>query len=265
MRMGEWMNWRVACVVLFFSVLLLVAMPVEAQDDGLTISVSKQMGYNMGSQIQGTFKIRVREPENLASVVFRIDGEVIGEAVTAPFELRFETGDYSPGWHEVDAVGTTGDGKSLQSKVLSFQFVSNEAAMKGAMQLLVPVLVLVFGALAVSAIMPLLSGRKLQPYDPEVYTPDAPRNYGMVGGAVCPKCGRPFGIHWWGLNISFVGKFDRCPHCGKWSLVRRATRDDLMAAEAAEYTEHTPSKLQPQTTEEEKLREHVEDSRYTEL
>ena len=132
-------------------------------------------------------------------------------------------------------MGKTADGKTLQSNTLSFQFVSNEAANKSMVRLVVPILVLVFGAMVLSAVVPLITGRKKQPYAPETYTPGEPRSYGVFGGTVCPKCERPFGIHWWGLNISFVGKYDRCPHCGKWSLVRRATREALMAAEAARY------------------------------
>ena len=50
-------NRRIARIVVLLSVCLLVAMPVLGQEDGLTISVSKQFGYNMGSQIQGTFKV----------------------------------------------------------------------------------------------------------------------------------------------------------------------------------------------------------------
>lgn len=30
-----------------------------------------------------------------------------------------------------------------------------------------------------------------------------------------------------------VGKFDRCEHCGKWSITRRATPQELSAAEEA--------------------------------
>jgi hypothetical protein len=28
-----------------------------------------------------------------------------------------------------------------------------------------------------------------------------------------------------------VGRLERCPHCGKWSMVRRATPQELEAAE----------------------------------
>lgn len=257
--MGEWGRWAVAMMV----VVGVLAAPVWGQEAGLTISVSKQFGYNMGSQIQGTFKIRVRGPEDLAAVTFLLDGEMLGEATAAPFELSFKTDEYAPGWHEISAVGKTTGGQTLESKRLSFQFVSAADAGKGTMQLVLPILVLVVIATAAAGIAPLLSGRKPPVYDPTAYTPSEPRSYGMLGGVVCPKCGRPFGMHWWGFNISLVGKYDRCPHCGKWSLVRRASREALIAAEAAEYAENTAAAPRPAPNAEEKLREQLDDSRFT--
>ncbi len=275
--MGEWVNERIGesanrrmgvlrCRVIgaLLVVWLLAVMPVWAQDEGLSISVSKQFGYNMGSQIQGTFKIRVRGPEDLATVTFLLDGETLGEATTAPFELSFKTDEYAPGWHEVTAVGTTTGGQTLTARTLSFQFVSVDAAGKSMVKLVVPILVLVVIATLATGVFPMLSSRnKAAAYDPTSYTPGEPRNYGMLGGTVCPKCGRPFGIHLWGLNISLVGKFDRCPHCGKWSLVRRASREALLDAEAAEYADHTATTPRPTMSAGEKLREQLDDSRFT--
>ncbi len=260
-RIGEWTSRIVATALVLW---LLVAMPVLAQDEGLSISVSKQFGYNMGSQIQGTFKIRVRGPEDLASVAFLLDGETFGEATTSPFELSFKTDDYASGWHEITAVGTTVGGQALTARTLSFQFVSADAAGKSMVKLIVPILVLVVIATLATGVFPMLSGRKkAMAYDSASYTPGEPRNYGMLGGAVCPKCGRPFGIHLWGLNISLVGKFDRCPHCGKWSLVRRATREALIEAEAAEYAENTAAAPRLILDVKEKVREQLDDSRFT--
>jgi len=267
--MSESVNRRIGglrCrgIVALLAVWLLAAMPVLAQDEGLSISVSKQFGYNMGSQIQGTFKIRVRGPEDLVSVAFLLDGETLGEATTAPFELSFKTDRYAPGWHEITAVGTTASGQTLTARTLSFQFVSAEAAGQSMVKLLVPILVLVVITTLATGVFPLLSGRKkATPYDPASYTPGKPRDYGILGGAVCPKCGRPFGIHFWGLNVSLVGKFDRCPHCGKWSLVRRASREALIEAEAAEYAQNTAAAPRPVLAAEEKLREQLDDSRFT--
>jgi len=238
-------------------------VPVLAQEEELRISVSKQFGYNMGSQIQGTFKIRVRGPEDLAAVTFLLDGEPLGEATSAPFELSFKTDGYVPGWHEIAAVGTTTGGQTLKTRPLSFQFVSAETAGEGLVKLIVPVFVLVVVAILATGVLPMLTGRKHSSgYDPTSYTPGEPRSYGIFGGVVCPKCGRSFGMHWWGFNISFVGKYDRCPHCGKWSLVRRASREALMAAEAVEYAENTASSPLTASNTEEKLREQLDDSRF---
>jgi len=259
--MGEWGRWVVATLLI---VGLLAALPVGGQETGLTLTVSKQIGYNMGSQIQGTFKIRVRGPADLASVTFLLDGEPLGEASAAPFELSFKTDKYAPGWHEITAVGTTTDGQTLTARSLRFQFVTAQDAGKGVVQIVVPVLMLVLIFTAVTAIFPLLASRKPAPiYDPSAYTPGEPRNYGLLGGVVCPKCGRPFGMHWWGLNISLVGKYDRCPHCGKWSLVRRASREALLEAEAAEYAAYVAATPRPTPAAETQLREQLEDSRFT--
>ncbi len=260
-RSGAWGRWFIAAVL---AVGLLTALPVRAQDGELTISVSKQIGYNMGSQIQGTFKIKVRGPADLASVTFLLDGEPLGEATAAPFELSFKTDKYAPGWHEITAIGTTTGGQTLTARTLRFQFVTAEEAGEGVVKLVAPILVLVLAAAVVTGVFALLAGRKPAPvYDPSTYTPGEPRDYGLLGGTVCPKCGRPFGIHWWGLNISLVGKYDRCPHCGKWSLVRRAGREALLEAEAAEYAAHVAASPRPASDAETQLREQLDNSRFT--
>jgi Zn ribbon nucleic-acid-binding protein len=91
----------------------------------------------------------------------------------------------------------------------------------------------------------------------------AKRNYGWLGGAVCPKCGRPFALHIWGLN-AVGGKYDRCDHCGKWNYVRRATPQALAAAEAAEVTPDSAASSIPQPTPEDRLRKQLDDTRYIE-
>jgi len=239
-------------------------VPALAQESGLTISISKQFGYNLGSQIQGTFKIKVRGPEDLAAVTFLLDGETLGAATAAPFELSFKTDAYAPGWHEITAVGTTSGGQTLTARTLSYQFVSADAAGKSTLQLILPILILVVVATVATGLFPLLSGRKKSAaYDPASYTPGEPRHYGALGGVVCPKCGRPFAMHLGSINLSFVGRYDRCPHCGKWSRVHRASREALMEAEAAEYAAHMASAPHPVLNHEEKLREQIDDSRFT--
>jgi len=86
----------------------------------------------------------------------------------------------------------------------------------------------------------------------------ARRDYGLLGGAICPKCGRPFGLHWWAPNL-IGSKFDRCSHCGRWSVVGRASHEALAAAEAAEEAAAPEA---PELNPEEKLRRQIEESRY---
>jgi hypothetical protein len=62
-----------------------------------------------------------------------------------------------------------------------------------------------------------------------------------------------------GLNL-VTRKLERCPYCGKWSLVSRASREALAAAEAAEAEASKPAI--PEPSPEEKLRQQLEESRY---
>lgn len=56
------------------------------------------------------------------------------------------------------------------------------------------------------------------------------KGYGYLGGTVCPSCDRPFAIHLWSLRL-MVSRYDRCPHCKKWSFVNRQSAEVLTAAE----------------------------------
>jgi len=86
-----------------------------------------------------------------------------------------------------------------------------------------------------------------------------PITYGLAGGAVCPKCGLPFSRSIFGLNL-LVGKLSRCPHCGKWSVVGRASPEELSAAEAKLRGEAQPA--QPAVDAEAQLRKRIEESKY---
>ena len=59
------------------------------------------------------------------------------------------------------------------------------------------------------------------------------------------------------------GKLTPCPHCGKWSIVKRASMSDLQAAEQAELI---VEEVQiPEVSDEEKLRKELDDSKYQNL
>ena len=88
---------------------------------------------------------------------------------------------------------------------------------------------------------------------------NAQQGYGPAGGAICPKCGRPFARNLLSPNL-LAGKLSRCPHCGKWSVVSRATPAALAAVEAASSAS-TPSPA-ADLSPEEKLRRQIDESRY---
>jgi len=151
------------------------------------------------------------------------------------------------------AVGYSASGQEYRSNVLTATFVSASEGGQAALRFAIPVLVVVFGAILLAALVPLITGRKTKNLPP-----GSPRQY-PLGGAICPKCGRPFAVHLYGLNLG-LGKLDRCPYCGKWSVVRHASMDKLRAAEEAEL-EGEKAQV-PELSEEEKLKKELDDSKY---
>lgn len=250
-----------ATLMVLAAALLFSLQSVQAQDDDeLTFSMSRDFGYASGTgQIQGTFSMRVEGPENLVRVVFLIDGQPIGEDSQAPFRLQFSTDTYEPGIHSLGAVGYTQDGRQLQTPERRLEFVTAEEGTRAALAIVIPIFSLVIILTLASYGIPFLLHRKKS-------TPlGTPRNYGLVGGTICPKCQRPFAMNIMGFNL-LVGKLDRCPHCGKWSLVRRVPLEILRAAEIAEKANaQTPGASLNGLTEEEKLKKALEDSRYRDI
>ena len=235
---------------------LLAVFATQAQSNELSISFSRDFGYaSGGGDIQGLFSIKVGGPDTLTKVVFYIDDAVIGEDTEAPFKLQFNTDNYSLGEHTVYAIGTTSDGSELKTQIVHANFVSASEGTQAAVRILVPILGLVVVAVLLAAFVPIITGRKTIPLEP-----GTPRNYPM-GGAICPKCQRPFAVHIYGINLG-LGKFDRCPYCGKWSVVRRTSLQDLRAAEEAELTHAQETGQVPGMSEEEKLKKQLDDSKY---
>jgi len=66
------------------------------------------------------------------------------------------------------------------------------------------------------------------------------------------------------LNL-VVGKYDRCPYCGKWSLTRAASPSQLAAAEAAEVEAITQAEQASPIDEAKQLGRDLDDSRYRDL
>jgi DNA-directed RNA polymerase subunit RPC12/RpoP len=233
---------------------MIIALPALAQEETLTLSLSRDWGYGgFGGDIQGTFSFHARGPVNLSRVEFYIDDQKIGEDAAAPFDLQFVTDNYPLGAHEMYAVGYTDDGKSIRSNSYARTFVPASEGGAAALSIVIPLMVVIFGAMALSAVIPMLMGRKTV-----TLAAGTQRTY-TFGGGVCPKCGRPFAFQLLSMNM-LAGKFTRCPYCGRWSIVRGASMQQLRAAEQAEL-EAEKGQI-PEATEEEKLKKAMDDSKF---
>lgn len=243
-------------VFLALTLCLLAVSAAFAQDEGITLKMSRDFGYSSGTgDIQGLFSMKVTGPDNLVRVEFYIDETMIGEITAAPFRLQFTTDDYPLGLHNMYAIGYTSDGQELRSRVLTGNFVSAEAGWDSAGKILVPMVSVLLVAILLAVVLPavLTRGKREQlPLGEE-------RRYGIHGGGICPKCRRPFVMHLWGMNLG-LSRYDRCPYCGKWSVVRVQPLAKLREAEKAELT--WAQAEAPQASEEDRLRKEIEDSKY---
>jgi hypothetical protein len=249
--------FRIILISLFFSWHAQTTQP----EDALQLRLRRSFGYSSGSgAIQGTFTLNATGPDDLVKVEFYLDGGSLGEDVTAPFQLRFVTDDYELGDHTFQASGSTSSGTELHSNEIQVRFVTAAEGWQAGLRIVVPLLVIVGGAILLSTVVPLLFTRGKRVDLPS----GTPRSYGFFGGAICPKCKRPFGLHIYGLNV-LAGKLDRCPYCGKWSVVRSSGKNELDAAEAAELTTDQGNRFQPDIDSEEQLRREADESRFSDL
>jgi hypothetical protein len=246
----------VATLVTIF-VSLTVMSVVSAQSEELKLSLSRDFGSaGFNGDIQGTFTLKASGPANLERVQFFLDDTLLGEDTEAPFAIQFVTDNYPTGAHVFSATGYPTDGKQITSTTISAVFVSKEEGAAGALKVIVPILVVVFGYMVISALSTMVNVRK-----GKKLPAGAPRSYSF-GGGICPKCKRPFGFPILGLKM-IVGRLMPCPHCGKWSIMKRASISDLHSAELAELDKEENQFFK--NSEEEKRRKELDDSRYQNL
>jgi hypothetical protein len=227
---------------------------VSAQSGDLQLTLSKRMGLALGDQIQGTFELGVAGASDLTSVTYTIDGKEMATVTQPPFRYTFSTDSYAPGRHQFAATAKTSGGLTLQSTAIDAELLTASEGMQSFTRVLGPILgILAVVIVAMLALQLLPMGRTRRHYEQ-----GGVRNYGAAGGAICPKCGRPFARSMFGLNL-VTGKLERCPYCGKWSITRPASIESLRAAEQAEAHADTPTVRV--TTPEELLRQQIEDSR----
>jgi hypothetical protein len=228
----------------------------------LKLGLSRDFGYGgFGNDIQGLFSMKINNPPaNLAKVDFFIDSTNIGEDTQAPFSLQFNTDSYPLGSHNLSAQGYTTDGQQINSNTIQVQFVAASAGTQTVLKIILPIIGLVVLMIVVSFALPLILNKgKLS-----TLATGTQRNYGIGGGAICPKCGRPFPLRLWFINVG-IKKIDRCPFCGKWSLVNRSSMAELRAAEAAELSQSPETISVPTESAEEKLNKEIDESKYQDM
>jgi len=204
----------------------------------------------------GNFNHSVNGPsENIRSVTYLIDGQVMATVNEAPFSLTYETGDYTLGLHELSARVETLDGRTVETAVRRFEFVSSEVEFASVRSIIVPIMVAVLLMMIIGIGSQFLIMRGKNNH----LEPGTPRTYGIRGGAICPRCSRPFSRHLWAFNLG-PKMYDRCDFCGKWSLVGRASQDELRAAERAELVAAQPNLVEK--NKEDDLRRMIDESKY---
>ncbi|MDY6845989.1 MAG: hypothetical protein SVP52_02505, partial [Chloroflexota bacterium] len=161
---------------------------------------------------------------------FYIDDEILQSVETVPYKYQFQTDGFEPGIHRLYAEVILKDGSTKTTSFAQYKFLGREEANRQIRRLFIGIGVAIVGSLlGVVLIQSLLikkSGKR-------PHQPGEARNYGLMGGTICKKCGRPFPRHIWGINL-VVGRLDRCDNCGKWSMTVRATPKALRLAEEAE-------------------------------
>ena len=239
----------IICVFLFPTAAL-----AQEEPPSITLILTRDFGYGgFGGDIQGTFSMKVSGPDDLVEVQFYIDDILIGTDTESPFRLQFHTDSFEPGNHKMSAIGILSDGSEVHSNEFIRFFLSGEDAMGNTLGVLIPLLAVIIGISVIGVVAPMLFGKKgkQRPIG----------EYGTAGGAVCPRCQLPYSRHFLGINLG-LGKLERCPHCGKWAIVRRATPNELVEAEARLRLDREEGIKDIPKDEEESLRQALEDSRF---
>jgi hypothetical protein len=251
------MRKKVIMIVMVLGVVVLfssfASISSAAQTAGLTLSLSRDFGYaGFNNDIQGLFSITVQGPSGLERVEYYLDSTKLGESQNPPFRLQFTTDSYALGWHKLTAVGYMTDGRALNSNSITVEFVPA----KSSLGVILPILAVVLLAVLAASLIPLLSGRKLARL-----TPGSERSYGVGGGAVCPRCDRPFPLTIFSMHVGSQ-KLARCPFCGKWSFVHAEALDVLRRAEKDEIDKSEPLGPVARETEADTMNKDIDESKY---
>lgn len=216
-------------LLIFIMMIVSITTSASAQDEeGYRVSLRREFGYGAGSNVRGTMSLRlVGDEEAVEQVAFFIDDKPLVTVQTSPFKTQFDTDNIGVGWHDMKALVTLKDGRQITTPAIRYNFISVEEQNSGLKNILLPIGVVLISVMGISALIQTIGKPK------KGQAQDSPRQYGPLGGTICPKCGHPFSRSLFGINL-VVGRLERCEACGKFVMTTRATPTELAAAEAAE-------------------------------
>jgi len=231
--------------ILLIVLLALSFTSVFAQDSSqFGLRLRRDWGYGAGADIQGRVTLSLTgDTGEVSKVVFSMDDAVIADLSEAPFSFSFSTDDYPSGMRKMSAEVFTSGGESQEASPITYNFLSKEQASSATTNVIGLVVVIILVSLGLSVF---ISSRNKG---------SETANGGINGLAVCKRCGKTFPRSILGLNV-VVGKFERCPHCGKWQLTRRASPAEI---EFADSRNKPNADTLPETKAE---KDELEDSKY---
>jgi hypothetical protein len=244
-------------LVLILGLFISTTGVVSAQDEGYRVRVRKDFGYGWANEIQGRFTISLDGDDTMVQQVsFFVDDQLLGIVTDSPFRYQFQTEDFAPGSHRLSAEVQLKDGSTQETNAVVYEFLASTQANQQVTKLLLFIGGVILGVFVIGTIIQSMATKKKGKTN---LSPGTPRNYGFLGGTICPRCGRPFSRHIFGVNL-VVGRLDRCENCGKWVMTTRATPSMLRAAEEAEreaFVEEENSTLETHD-----LKENLDDTIY---
>ena len=150
--------------------------------------------------------------------------------------------------------GSEDEERDLPSNKITHNFIAEDDSNRRLVTFVLPLLLLIIGGRLLTSWIA-NRGQK---------EPSAANFNGPAGGTICPKCHKPFARHMWAPNL-ISGKYDRCPHCHKWSFVTRVHPDVLQASYEAMVQAEKTAQAEvnpPEKDDENTYHSNLDDSRF---
>lgn len=245
-------------VLIVLAALCLLVSPAMASEEPYSLVFKREFGVGMPGAVQGHMSMTIKgNLDAVEKVVYMIDGQEMASMTAPSLKFQFNTDDYPAGKHTFYALVTTKTGETKQTAPISVSFIAADEAGALTRNIFIGLGAILLMAALVSV---LLTKRQVEASKAEGVSAD-----GLWGAAICPKCGQAFTRTVVGLNL-IGSRYEPCPHCGKWSMTQRATKDEIERSErelkasiAVALPETTHANIRGVDLDQ------IEESKYTEL